>query len=116
MSRRLASLIVLTAALMTLTATVEGRGNKAVRPVINGAIAKKIDELLGKLDANNSGFYGSAIVAKKGKVLLWKSYGSQDPKSLKPIPLDALWDWASVTYPVIRESRTESSGRHGSGR
>ncbi|MBN2492911.1 MAG: beta-lactamase family protein [Planctomycetes bacterium] len=69
----------------------------AVDPVVAGAIGQQLDAHLKTIELKKGGFSGSALVAKEGRVLLLKGYGTADAKSRRPIPANALWDWASVS-------------------
>src|SRR5262245_24790183 len=83
-----------------LIAQKPGKANAPARPagaIVDGEIGKHLDELLLGTDRADGGFCGIALVAAKGTVLLEKGYGLADVNGSKPMPPDALFDWASVT-------------------
>ncbi|MFN0206491.1 MAG: serine hydrolase domain-containing protein [Planctomycetota bacterium] len=65
--------------------------------VIAGDVGKKLDAYLKTIDSEEGGFCGNAIVAIDGKVILEKGYGFADAEAKRAMPVDALWDWASVS-------------------
>lgn len=67
------------------------------RGFLEGRVGAELDKTVGEFDKDGGGFCGSVLVAAKGKVLLERGYGLADQKAGKPIPIDALWDWASVS-------------------
>lgn len=87
----------LAAAAIPLLFCLLSQGKAVPKPVVEGETGSKLDEYLQKLDANDGGYCGNAIVAVKGKVLLEKGYGLFDASAKKAMPVDALWDWASVS-------------------
>jgi CubicO group peptidase (beta-lactamase class C family) len=92
---------VLTLALLSsgpfLQAQSPGKKPKPAGVIVEGDVGKQLDELLLATDKADGGFCGVALVASKGKVLLQKGYGIADAEGNKPMPPDALYDWASVT-------------------
>ncbi|MEM7165956.1 MAG: serine hydrolase domain-containing protein [Planctomycetota bacterium] len=66
-------------------------------PVVAGKVGKQLDDVMLSLDQDKGGFYGSVLVARGKKILLHKSYGFHDQKRKKPLAVDSLWDWASIT-------------------
>ncbi|HYC76923.1 MAG TPA: serine hydrolase domain-containing protein [Planctomycetota bacterium] len=65
-------------------------------PLVDGEVGARLEEAALASDPTGA-FCGSVLVAAKGKVLLRKSYGLSDAKAKVDMPVDALWDWASVT-------------------
>ncbi|MCI0651741.1 MAG: beta-lactamase family protein [Planctomycetes bacterium] len=100
---RLVQVLFIAGAAAALFLSITDRGFGAGKPpakdgsVVSGAEGRELEKYLLALDAGAGGFSGSALVVRKGKVLLHKSWGLADAKENKPIPVDALWDWASVT-------------------
>jgi len=82
--------------LPVLLAQAAGK-HKSPPPVIAGKVGQQLDEILRSLDLDTGGCYGSVLVAKKGKPILVQSYGFLDDAKKQPVPVDAQWDWASVT-------------------
>ena len=87
--------------LLALTAALPAqKPNKPPKPataVVAGEVGKKLDEVVLAFDAADGGFCGVVLVAAKGEVLLDKGYGVADAAAKKPMPSDALFDWASVS-------------------
>lgn len=81
---------ILCAALLAAVAPAQQR-----KPVVDGKAGARCDELVRAFDQAAGGFSGSVLVAKDGKVVLEQGYGLFDAKT--PMPVDALWDWASVS-------------------
>lgn len=63
--------------------------------VVEGAIAKKIDEYLQRATA--FGFSGQILIEKKGKVIIHKSYGWADRKQEKKVSNKTIFEIASIT-------------------
>lgn len=66
-------------------------------PTVAGDVGKKLDQLVQQFESGSGGFSGSVLVARDGKILLEKGYGVFDADAKKPMPVDAMWDWASVS-------------------
>ena len=66
-------------------------------PVVDGALGQALDAHMSGLDQDSGGFYGAALVAVGGKIVLEKGYGIADVDSKSPIAQDAIFDWASVS-------------------
>jgi hypothetical protein len=69
----------------------------AAGATVQGEIGRKLDERMGRIDKAEGGFCGNVMVSVGGKVLLEKGYGVADATERRPMPVDALWDWASVS-------------------
>ena len=98
-ARLLVALLAVTLALAALPGELLAaqKRSKGSKPIVSGKAGKRIDEAILKLDKEKGGFWGSALVSRGTKVLLYKGYGLMDPSSDAPMPADALWDWASVS-------------------
>jgi CubicO group peptidase (beta-lactamase class C family) len=70
---------------------------RVVKATVEGEIGKKLDEKMQGVDKADGGFCGNVLVSVGGKVLLEKGYGIADEAKKRPMPVDALWDWASVS-------------------
>jgi len=70
---------------------------RAKKPVVKGKTGKLLDRYLTALDLDIGGMCGSAFVAEGKKVYLDKGYGMADVSKKRKMPVNALWDWASVT-------------------
>lgn len=92
---RNALVFALAATLGGVPSTARSQGRDAGGP--DGKAGVEFDKAVTDFDEAGGGFCGSVLVAAKGKVLLEKGYGSADEKAGKPIAVDALWDWASVS-------------------
>ena len=68
--------------------------------IVAGALGKELDACVRGIDVEQGGFCGVVLVARQGKVLLERGYGVADAAAEKPMPADALYDWASVSNPV----------------
>jgi CubicO group peptidase (beta-lactamase class C family) len=66
-------------------------------PVVKGEVGRKIEAFVASPDNFPEGFCGCLLAARAGAVLLAKSYGLAKAEPPTPLPVDALWDWASVT-------------------
>lgn len=66
-------------------------------PTIAGKDGARCDEIVRAFDAAAGGFSGSVLVAKDGAIVLEQGYGLFDAAKQTPMPVDALWDWASVS-------------------
>lgn len=80
-----------------LAPPLQGKPPKAGAAIVEGDVGKKLDDYLKTVDPEDGGFCGNAIVAVGGKILLEKGYGVADAEAKKLMPVDALWDWASVS-------------------
>ncbi|MBX3462838.1 MAG: beta-lactamase family protein [Planctomycetes bacterium] len=67
------------------------------KPTLAGEAGERLDAIVRAFDAAAGGFSGSVLVARDGKVLLEQGYGVFDAAARAPMPVDALWDWASVS-------------------
>lgn len=67
------------------------------KPTVAGKAGARCDEIVRAFDAAAGGFSGSVLVAKDGEIVLEQGYGLFDAKRDTPMPVDALWDWASVS-------------------
>jgi CubicO group peptidase (beta-lactamase class C family) len=76
----------------------EGKSGKSeVSATVAGEVGAKLDEQVKSVDRAEGGPSGNVLVSVGGKVLLEKGYGIADANGKKPMPTDALWDWASVS-------------------
>lgn len=87
------ALIVLIASLAAAPVTAQ----RSAKPVVRGKTGKLLDLYLGALDPGSGGFFGSAFIARGKKVFLDKGYGMADVGKKRKMPVNALWDWASVS-------------------
>jgi CubicO group peptidase (beta-lactamase class C family) len=71
--------------------------SKSPGTIVEGEAGRKLDEHLERVDKSDGGFCGNALVSVGGKVLLEKGYGVADASNKQAMPVDALWDWASVS-------------------
>jgi CubicO group peptidase (beta-lactamase class C family) len=83
--------------LMLLCLAVAAAAAPKKDEIVAGKVGEILDRHMSRLDSGAGGFCGSVLVAKDGKILINKGYGLADAKAKKPIPADAMWDWASVT-------------------
>jgi CubicO group peptidase (beta-lactamase class C family) len=65
--------------------------------IVRDQVGRLLDAHLRTLDPETGGFCGSALVAKAGRILLNKGYGTADAKKNVAMPAEALWDWASAS-------------------
>lgn len=94
------ALLALSFGLLTAPTVSQKPKNKEPKDAtvtITGDVGKQLDEIVAKFDAAAGGFSGSVLVARDGKILLEKGYGLHDAAANRPMPVDALWDWASVS-------------------
>lgn len=91
--------ILLAFATVGLTAPVHAQkpGRAPAEGTVSGQLGERLDAMVGEFDADAGGFSGVVLVARDGKILLEKGYGLHDAATQKPIGVDSLWDWASVT-------------------
>lgn len=73
----------------------------AAPEIVDGEKGKRIDDLLKGLDAEDGGFWGSALVAQGGKVIFEKSYGFIDDRKKQPTPVNALYDWGAACHQFV---------------
>ncbi len=57
----------------------------------------RLETVLGTKLAGLGPFHGSILVARGEEIVLHRSAGLADAATGRPMPSDALWDWASVT-------------------
>jgi CubicO group peptidase (beta-lactamase class C family) len=101
--RAMRLVLLIAAALVIAPSATSQKPSKAppgAKPTIEGEIGKKLDEHMARVDKEDGGFCGNVIVAAGGKVLLEKGYGIADASEKTVMPVDALWDWASVSKQV----------------
>ena len=82
---------------VALTCSVQSLSNDggADQPVVNEDEGRAIDSYLATL--TDSGFSGSVLLAKDGRVVLHKGYGLRDAAEGKPVTIDTLFDIGSLT-------------------
>jgi len=92
------SACVLAGCLAVIASLAPGQSNPAkATEVVRGEVGKDLDRVMLDVDESAGGFCGVVLVASKGETLLKKGYGVADAAGKKPMPVDALYDWASVT-------------------
>ncbi|MCA8960022.1 MAG: beta-lactamase family protein [Planctomycetes bacterium] len=91
------------------------RTGRSPGPVVSKRLGPALKGVVERLDPESGGFYGSVLVAKKGEILLLESCGHFDEAGAKkePIPVDAQWDWASVSkqFTAAAVLRLEQDGK-----
>ena len=70
------------------------KARASAKPVVKGSLGRSLDEAV--LKAGGEDFWGSVLVAKKGRVLLAKGYGMADHKRKPNTPL-TLFEMASAS-------------------
>jgi CubicO group peptidase (beta-lactamase class C family) len=74
-----------------------GKQPAVATATIVGALGTALDAKVRAFDADTGGFSGVVLVARDGKVVLEQGYGRHDAEPARPMAVDSLWDWASVS-------------------
>ncbi len=63
----------------------------------NTRLAQRLESFLHRKPYFPEGFTGSVLVARDGQIVLHRSYGLASADPHRVMPLDAIWDWCSVS-------------------
>lgn len=75
----------------------KGKAKAGDDATVHGKLGDELDGIVAAFDAAAGGFAGVVLVARDGRILLEKGYGVHDAATGRPVGVDSLWDWASVT-------------------